>query len=186
MPKQRHSGLNFPKLLAGLQHFRHSVCSSHWFPLQVCMLSAATNTVYRKNTARSERQTKPEWTPLLPRQGEEHLFLQHSIPLPHLSETPHCLCYTSLSQLHQWHRWHSQVTQSSFLLHSPIPSQIRQPCVLKEAEVIPKYSMCSCNQRAAACLSSTRQRHSSCLASPSWVTNSAALTQGIARKNKTF
>lgn len=40
--------MNFPKLLASLQHFRHSVCSSHWFPLQVCMLSTATNTVYRK------------------------------------------------------------------------------------------------------------------------------------------
>lgn len=60
----------------------------------------------------------------------------------------------------RWHQCHSgQVIQSSFPLHSLTPSQISPLCVLKEAEVIPKYSVCSCNQRAAQGRGTPHARH---------------------------
>lgn len=84
-----------------------------------------------KNTTHSEWQTV--WVGSAVAQTGKRASVS---PAKHLSvlSTRHLLLLPW--QPHQWHCW--QMMQSSFLLQSPIPSQISQTFVLKEAEVIPK------------------------------------------------
>jgi len=120
----------------------------------------------KKQHTVSEKQRKSEWTLLLPRQEGDMVCW--------LSSTP-CLCFTYQTLLTAPAVTATPVPPVALRADDPrqlsslqLDSFTDQPALCAEgSRGHIKIQYCSRNQRAAACLSSTRQRHSSCLASPS-------------------